>query len=197
VGRCVAVSAPPHHRAAGVALPPKAALLPALAAKPDPFVPLASHTMIVPSHCNATPAKTRTRAVQGRGRYARTRRRSRIPTPTRSGAAGNGACTCDVVRRRFMGRTPLKTAPRRIPTEGVRFRASPSGFRPRPLVPGLFWFRARVILLTDGPTRPTQRLPVRRKVPTFPHPEPPLLLVVLGVAPSAIDRHTLTRIHNT
>ena len=49
------------------------------------------------------------------------------------------ACTCDVVRRRFMGRTLWKTAHRRIgfpnamhrvwgpfPTEGVRFRASPS-----------------------------------------------------------------------
>jgi len=63
-------------------------------------------------------------------------------------------------------------------------RASPSCFRPPPLVPGLFWFRARVILLAAGPTRPIQRLPVRGKVPTFPHPEPPLLLVLLGGAPS-------------
>jgi hypothetical protein len=30
---------------------------------------------------------------------------------------------------------------------------------------------------TDGPTRPTQRLPVRGKVRPFPHPEPPLLFV--------------------
>ncbi len=66
-----------------------------------------------------------------------------------------------------------------FPTEAVRFRAFPSGFRPPPLVPGLFWFRARVILLTDGPTRPTLRLLVSGKVPTFPHPEPPLLLVLL------------------
>jgi hypothetical protein len=36
------------------------------------------------------------------------------------------ACTCDVLRRRFMGRTLLKTAHRRIPAERVRFRASPS-----------------------------------------------------------------------
>ncbi len=43
-------------------------------------------------------------------------------------------------------------------------------------MPGLFWFRARVILLTDRPTRPIQRLPVRGPVPPFPHPEPPLLL---------------------
>ena len=50
-------------------------------------------------------------------------------------------------------------------------------------MPGLFWFRARVIvrandyspLPPDGPTRPIQRLPVPGKVPTFPHPEPPLL----------------------
>ena len=48
----------------------------------------------------------------------------------------------------------------------------------------LFWFRARVILLTDGPTRSIQRLPVRGKVPPFPPPEPPLLLVLLGAAPS-------------
>jgi hypothetical protein len=46
-------------------------------------------------------------------------------------------------------------------------------------VPGLFWFRARVILLTDGPTRPTQRLPGRGIVPPFPPPAPPLLLVLL------------------
>jgi hypothetical protein len=57
-----------------------------------------------------------------------------------------------------------------------RREASPSGFRPPPLVPGLFSFRARVILLANGPTRPTPRLPVAGQVPTFPHPEPPLLL---------------------
>jgi hypothetical protein len=74
-----------------------------------------------------------------------------------------------------MGRTPWKTAHKRIPTERVGFRASLSRFRPHPLVPGLFWFRARVILLTDGPTRPSQQPPVRGEVPTFPHPEPPLL----------------------
>jgi len=45
----------------------------------------------------------------------------------------------------------------------------------------LFWFRARVILLTDGPTRSIQRLPVRGKVPPFPPPEPPLLLVLLAL----------------
>jgi hypothetical protein len=61
----------------------------------------------------------------------------------------------------------VKTAHRRIPTEGVRFRASPSGFRPPLLVPGLFWFRARVILLTDEPT-PTSGtpLPQRSDLPT-------------------------------
>jgi hypothetical protein len=87
-------------------------------------------------------------------------------------------------------------------TEGVSCAASPSCFRPPPLVPGLFWFRARVILLPDGPTpangtpvsqqpklpnetalpqhptRPIPRLLVRGRVPTFPPPEPPLLLVI-------------------
>jgi hypothetical protein len=79
---------------------------------------------------------------------------------------------------------PLQTAHRRIPTEGVRCRTPLSCFRPPPLVPGLSWFRARVILRTDGPTRPIQRLPVPGTVPPFPHPEPPLLFVLLGVAPS-------------
>ena len=85
-----------------------------------------------------------------------------------------------------MGRTLWRTAHRRIPPprrgqalrKESRLEASPSYFRPHPLVPGLFWFRARVILLTDEPTCPTPRLPVRGKVPPFPHPEPPLLLVV-------------------
>jgi hypothetical protein len=90
-------------------------------------------------------------------------------------------------RRWFMGRTLGKTAPRRIPSEGVSCAASPCGFSPPPLVPGLFSFRARVIFFTDGPTRPTQRLPGRGEVPTFPPPEPPLLLAfsvfhVLGSA---------------
>jgi hypothetical protein len=92
-----------------------------------------------------------------------------------------------------MGRTPLADGPSADSpagagagsAEGVRLRASPSGFRPPLLVHGLFWFRARVILLPDGPTRPIPRLPVRGKVPPFPHPEPPLLLVLLGVAPSS------------
>jgi hypothetical protein len=75
-----------------------------------------------------------------------------------------------------MGRTLGKTTPRRIPAEGVSCAASPSRFSPPPLVPGLFSFRARVILLTDGPTRSTPRLPGRGEVPAFPHPEPPLLL---------------------
>ena len=83
-----------------------------------------------------------------------------------------------------MGRTLLQTAHRLVPTEGGRWRASPSGFRPLPRVPGLFSFRARVILVTDGPTHLIQRLPVRGKVPTFPHPEPPPLFVALGMAPS-------------
>ena len=69
----------------------------------------------------------------------------------------------------------LKTAHRRIPTERVRFRAPLSYFRPSPPVPGLFSFRARVIFLTDGPTRPIQRLAVPGTVRPFPHPEPPLL----------------------
>jgi hypothetical protein len=67
--------------------------------------------------------------------------------------------------------------------KGSRLEASPSGFRPPPPVPGLFWFRARVILLPDRPTRPIQRLPVRGRVPTFPHPEPPLLFFASGQTP--------------
>jgi hypothetical protein len=123
-----------------------------------------------------------TRAVQGRGRYARTRRRSSIPTTSRPLPTFSGGGSWA---------EPLwQTAHRRIPTEAVRFRASPSGFRPPPLVPGLSWFRARVILLTDGPTRLTQRLPVRGMVPPFPHPEPPLLLVLLGES-KALSRKEL------
>ena len=144
---------------------------------------------MVPLHFNATPAKVRTRAVQGRGRYARTCRRFSIPRtspppPTFSG----GGSWAEPFWKTAHGRIGFPNAMHRVwgpfPTEAVRCRASPSGFRPPPLVPGLFWFRARVILPTDGPTRPIQRLPVRGKVPPFPHPEPPLLLVVLGVAPS-------------
>jgi hypothetical protein len=117
------------------------------------------------------------RAVRGRGRYARTRRRSSIPTTSRSLATFSGGGS--------WAEPLLKTAHRRIPTEAVRFRASPSCFRPHLLVSGLFSFRARVIFRSDGPTRPTQRFPVRGKVPTFPHPEPPPLVFLLGVAPSS------------
>jgi hypothetical protein len=83
-----------------------------------------------------------------------------------------------------------------------RFEASPSGSRPPPLVPGLFWFRARVILLADDPTprwemparprtqlptetalplhptRPKPRLPMPEQTLPFPPPEPPLLWAV-------------------
>ncbi len=83
-----------------------------------PFVPLASHTTIVPSHFNATPAQMRTRAVQGRRRYARTRRRSSIPTTSRPLPMFSGGGS--------WAEPLLQTAHRRIPTEGVRFRASPS-----------------------------------------------------------------------
>jgi hypothetical protein len=112
-----------------------------------------------------------------------------------------------------------KTAHRRIPPEaghlGYRrcteadLTASPSGLRFPPLVPGLFWFRARVILLTADPTprneppsQPQTKLPAETRLPLhstrpkqplavpeqtlpFPHPEPPLLLVLLGIAPSS------------
>jgi hypothetical protein len=135
----------------------------------------ASHRTLVPSHFNAAPANMPTRAVQGCRRYARTRRRSWIPTTSRALATFSGGGSWA---------EPLwKTAPRRIPTEPVRFRASPSRFRPPPLVPGLLSFRARVILRTDGPPRPIPRLPVRGRVPPLPHSEPPLLFVLLGVGP--------------
>jgi hypothetical protein len=75
-----------------------------------------------------------------------------------------------------------KTAHRRIPSEGVALMASPSRFSPPPPVPGPFSFRARVILLPDGPTRPMQRLTVLGQAPTFPHPEPPLLFPGLSRA---------------
>jgi hypothetical protein len=102
-----------------------------------------------------------------------------------------------------------KTAHGRIPSEaghlGYRrcteadLTASPFGLRLPPLVPGLFWFRARVILLTadptprserssqpqtklpaetrlaSHPTRPKQRLAVPEQTLPFPPPEPPLL----------------------
>ncbi len=98
--------------------------------------------------------------------------------------AGNVACTCDVLWRRFMGRTFCRRPIGGLLRKESRLEASPSGFRPPPLVPGLFWFRARVILLADGRTRPTPRLLVRGTVQPFPHPEPPLLLALLGGAPS-------------
>ncbi len=138
------------------------------------------------------------RAVQGGRRYARARRQSRIPTASHALATFSGGGS--------WAEPLLQTAPRRIgfgsppalfrrwepfpnamhrvwgpiPTEAVRFRASPSGFRPPPLVPGLFWFLARVILLTDGPTRPIQRPAVRGQTRTVPHPEPPLLFSSSG-----------------
>ena len=71
----------------------------------------ASHTTMVPSHFNATPANMRTRAVQGRGRYAHARRVSSIPTPTRSGAAGNVAYTCDVSPEAVHGPNPFGRQP--------------------------------------------------------------------------------------
>jgi len=118
---------------------------------------------MVPSHFNATPANLRTRAVQGRRRCARTRRRSSLPTTARALAtfAGSGSWAepfWQTAHRRigfgsppalFRRWEPFPNAMHRvwgpIPTEPVRLRASPSGFRPPPLVPGLFWFRARVI----------------------------------------------------
>jgi hypothetical protein len=140
-----------------------------------------------------------TRAVQGRRPCARARCRSRIPTTSRAFATFSGGGS--------WAESLWKTAHRRIPPPArgqalrkeSRWEASPSGFRPRPLVPGLFWFRARVILLTADltprsemplswrtklptetlgalhPPRPTQRLPVRGTVPTVPHPELPLV----------------------
>jgi hypothetical protein len=153
----------------------------------------ASHPTMVPSHFSATPANMRTRAVQGGGRYAHARWRSSIPAtsrplPTSSGGGSWAEPLWMTAHRRigfgsppalFRRWEPFPNAMHRvwgpIPTEGVRFSASLSYFRPHPLVPGLFWFRARVILLADGPTRPIQRLPVRGKAPTSPHPEPPLL----------------------
>jgi hypothetical protein len=160
---------------------------------PKPFDPAAvrppcSADTILPSHFNVSLANISTRAVQGRRRYARTRRRSSIPTTSRPLPTFSGGGSWA---------EPLwKTAPRRIPTEGVRFRASPSCFRPPPLVPGLFSFRARVIFRADGPTRPTQRLPVRGAVPRFPHPEPPLLSSDrTGLSPSSLRADSLELVH--
>jgi hypothetical protein len=69
----------------------------------------------VASHFNATPANMPTRAVQGRRRYARTRCRSSIPTTSRSLPTFSGGGS--------WAEPPLKTAHKRIPTEGVRLRA--------------------------------------------------------------------------
>jgi hypothetical protein len=78
----------------------------------------ALHTTMVSLPFNATPANLRTRAVQGRRRYARTRRRSSIPTTARAlvTCSGGGSWVEPL----------LQTAHRRIPTEPVRFKASPS-----------------------------------------------------------------------
>ena len=92
-----------------------------------------------------------TRAVQGR-------RRTHVPAagpasqPRRVYFRGSPEVVHGPTRSGAAGAEPLwKTAHERIPTERVRLRASPSGFQPRPFVPGLFWFRARVILLTARP----------------------------------------------
>jgi hypothetical protein len=177
-------------------IPPKASdrnhkhVIPAEAGiiNPRPSSVLASPTTILPSHFSVGPANMCTRAVQGCRRYARTCRWSSIPATSRSLATfsggGSWAERCLQTAHRRIG---FPNAMHRVwgpfPMEGVRFGASPSRFRPSPLVPGLFWFRARVILLPDAPTRPTQRLPAPGTVPPFPHPEPPLLLVLLGLAP--------------
>jgi hypothetical protein len=72
VGRCVAVSAPPRHRARGIELSPNAAFVPALPAG-------------IGKAINASVP-----AVQH---------------------PNNVAFTSDVLRRRFMGRTPLEDGP--------------------------------------------------------------------------------------
>jgi len=158
-----------------------------LAIKTCPSSSPASHTTMVLSHSNATPANLRARAVQGRRRYARTRRRFSMPTTSRALAAFSGGGSWA---------EPLwQTAHKRIPAEGVRWRASPSGLRPRPLVRGLFSFRARVILLPDGPPRSTPRLPVRAKVPPFPLPEPPLPSSESRPASLPGDLRSMARMH--
>ena len=187
-----------------------------------PIFAKAGHdTTMVPSHFNATPVNTRTRAFRavdaahapaaGPGSQLRRVPVRRSPEAVHGlnplGRRPIGGLGSGPHRRCFAGGrgpptrnyalgtpSPSQT---RCTAFGVpflrkesRFEASPSGFRLPPLVPGLFWFRARVILLADGPTRPTQRLPVRGKVPTFPHPEPPLLVVMVGVTPSPWESRT-------
>ncbi len=142
-------------------------------------IPCFAQTM-VHSHFNVPPPTMRTRAVQGCRRYACARLGSSTPTTPRSLPAFPGGGS--------WAEPFLKTAHKRIPTERVQFRASLSSFRLHPPVPGLFWFRARVILLADGPTRPIQRLPIPGTVRPFPHPEPPLLFVFFPVAPSPRER---------
>ncbi len=77
-----------------------------------------------------------------------------------------------------------------FPTEGVSiggfaflFPASSACAR------SLSSFRARVILLSDGPTRPIPRLPMRGTVPPFLPPEPPLLPSASGWAPFCVGTH--------
>ncbi len=156
----------PWSRSARVDLPRFLLLVPTAIGPP------CSADTVLPSHFSAPPANICTRAVQGR-------RRMHGP------AAGPASQQRRVPFRRSPEAVHGPNPSGRRPISGFlrkesRLEALPSGFRPPPLVPGLFSFRARVILLPDGPTRPTQRLPVRGAVPTFPHPEPPLLSSASG-----------------
>jgi hypothetical protein len=149
---------------------------PRLSPLPFPAIgPPCSAETVLPSHFSVSPANLCTRAVQGRRQCARVERESSIPTTSRSLPTFSGGGS--------WAEPLLETAHSRIPSEGVQFGASPSCFRPPPLVPGFFWFRTRVILRTNGPTRPIPRLPMRGMVPTFLHPEPPLLSSASGLAP--------------
>jgi len=77
-----------------------------------------------------------------------------------------------------MGRTPLEDGPWADSpagagagsTEGVRWRAPLSYFRPPPPVPGLFWFRARVILLPDSTDASDSAAPGTWNGPNSPAP---------------------------
>jgi len=137
--------------------------------------PPCSADTVLPSHFRVPPANIYTRAVQGRRRthglaVAPGSQRRRVPF-RRSPEA--------VHEPNPFGRRPIGGFLRKE----SRLEASPSGFRPSPLVPGFFSFRARVIFPANGPTRPTQRLPMRRTIPPFPPPEPPLRSSASGRAP--------------
>jgi hypothetical protein len=135
-------------------------------------------TTMLPSHFNVPPANMCTRAVQGRRRThmlaagpASQPRRAARPHSGPSGlGAGNVACTCDVLRKRFMGRTPLEDGPwadsyEKSPIQGFAFLLPASSACARSLlVPGTCDLTHRRTDASDSAA------PWARNGPTIPAP---------------------------